>query len=185
MSMSDPNQPAQPDRRQFLQGLLAVGCGALAGLVPVGAGLFFCGDPLSRKSQTTRDAVRITSLEALPGDGSPRKFTVLANMTDAWNKFLQTPIGAVYLRRVGPQKVEALNVVCPHAGCFVDYLAAKRSYRCPCHRSTFTLNGAISDPRSPSPRGLDTLEAEVRHGNEVWVKFQNFIAGQKAKIPAA
>jgi menaquinol-cytochrome c reductase iron-sulfur subunit len=182
--VSDPSQPVCLERRYFIKSVFAVICGALAGLVPASIGVYFFTDPLNRKSKAG-DLVRITQMEALPTDGTPRKFTVTASMTDAWNKFPRTPIGAVYLRRTGEKKIEALNVVCPHAGCFVDYLPGKQEYLCPCHRSTFTLNGAIRDPHSPSPRGMDALEVELRNDNEIWVKFQNFVAGQKAKIPTA
>ena len=37
-------------------------------------------------------------------------------------------------------------------------------------------------PASPAARGLDSLEVEVRNRREVWVKFQNFEAGQAKKI---
>ena len=43
------------------------------------------------------------------------------------------------------------------------------------------LNSAIADPKSPSPRGMDELEAVVRDG-EVWVRFQNFRKGSSDKI---
>jgi menaquinol-cytochrome c reductase iron-sulfur subunit len=120
----------------------------------------------------------------VPEDGVPRKFPVLASRVDAWNKSPETAIGAVYLRRAQGEKLRAFNVVCPHAGCFVDFLASKDSFLCPCHNSTFALDGKINDPRSPSPRGMDELEVEVRNDSEVWVKFQNFRAGVVEKIPA-
>jgi Rieske Fe-S protein len=58
------------------------------------------------------------------------------------------------------------------------------SYLCPCHNSTFALDGKINDPDSPAPRGLDELAVEVRKNGEVWVKFQNYRAGVSEKIPA-
>jgi menaquinol-cytochrome c reductase iron-sulfur subunit len=67
----------------------------------------------------------------------------------------------------------------------VDYLADKGHYLCPCHNSTFTLAGKVQDPASPAPRGLDSLDVEVRGGKEIWVKFQNFQAGNAEKIPVA
>jgi len=76
-------------------------------------------------------------------------------------------------------------VVCPHAGCFVEYKPAGRRYVCPCHASSFGLDGAIADPASPSPRGLDELAVEMRAGGEVWVLFQNFQAGTREKVPVA
>ena len=63
----------------------------------------------------------ITTLDTLPKDGTPQKFAIIAGRVDAWNKLPNAPIGAIYLRRVGEKGVEAINVVCPHAGCFVDF----------------------------------------------------------------
>src|SRR5581483_1471657 len=90
--------------------------------------------------------------------------------------------GAVYLRRTKDDKITALNVLCPHAGCFVDYMPGKGNYLCPCHVSSFTIEGKIDSPGSPSPRGLDELEVQVRN-TEVWVVFQNFQAGRPEKVP--
>jgi len=181
--MNDPNIASPPvGRRNFFKSFLATVIGAVLGAVPVIAGLQVFFDPLRRKG-AINSAVRITGLEALPDDGVPRKFPVLANRIDAWNKFTQIPIGAVYLRRTGNQ-VQALNAVCPHAGCNVDFLQERNIYLCPCHNSTFTVAGNIGNPSSPAARGLDSLDVELR-GDEVWVKFQNFEAGRKEKIPAA
>ena len=173
------------DRRGFFQRMLSILIGGIITVVPAAAGLMVLLDPLRRRTAGTGAAVRVTSLEALPQDGVPRKFPVIADRTDAWNKFLNVPVGAVYLRRTGDDKVEALNVVCPHAGCFVDFENANGRFHCPCHNSTFTLAGKIADRSSPAPRGLDSLDVEIRGGKEVWVTFQNYLAGRAEKIPVA
>ena len=80
--------------------------------------------------------------------------------------------------------VRARNVACPHAGCFVEYRSGRNHYFCPCHNSSFGLDGKVQDPKSPSPRALDDLKVEIRNGGEVWVTFQNFRAGVHDKIPA-
>jgi hypothetical protein len=46
------------------------------------------------------------------------------------------------------------------------------------------MDGKINDPKSPSPRALDTLPVEIR-GEEIYVTFQNFRAGVAEKIPEA
>ena len=161
---------------------MAAFIGALAGLVPIVTGWLVFLDPLRRKSETG-DAVRVTSLNALPEDGLPRRFAVVASHRDAWNRMPHVPVGAVYLRRTGEGRVQAFNVICPHAGCFVDFNPSAKAYHCPCHNSSFALDGRIADPKSPSPRGLDELEVEIRNQNEVWVKFRNFRAGEKEKVP--
>ena len=163
---------------------MAVILGVIAGLVPIGAGLAVIFDPIRRKAGAN-NAIRVATLSALPADGVPRRFQVIANRTDAWNKYPEVPIGAVYLRRVGEKEVTALNVACPHAGCFVDFSSAKGLFLCPCHNSSFAVNGSISERNSPSPRPMDSLEVEIRNGTEIWVRFQNFQAGEKAKVAMA
>ena len=191
--MTNPMHPEQPtpseSRRDFCAKAGSVVLGGLITAVPAAAGVAVVLDPLRRKSNGGA-FLRVTTLEALPNDGVPRKFPILASKTDAWTRTALTPVGAVYLRRNGDRPPEALNVVCPHAGCFVDYVptetaTAKVGYYCPCHNSAFGLDGRITDPQSPSPRAMDTLEVQVRNGKEVWVKFQNFQAGHAEKIPAA
>jgi menaquinol-cytochrome c reductase iron-sulfur subunit len=184
MTKPENGSPPALGRRGFLKRLLAGVISAVLGLVPVAAGLTVLLDPLRRKAGSD-DAVPVAALDALPEDGVPRKFPVLATRTDAWNKFTQVPVGAVYLRRLSGGKLQAFNVVCPHAGCFVDFDAERGGFLCPCHNSTFTVEGRISDRSSPSPRGLDSLEVEVRGGKMVWVKFRNFQAGRAEKVPVA
>jgi Rieske Fe-S protein len=93
-------------------------------------------------------------------------------------------VGAVFLRRTpGESPVQAFNVICPHAGCLVDYTPGEDSFLCPCHNSRFALDGRVENQASPSPRGLDALETVVRNGDEVWVRFRNFRVGIKEKVP--
>ena len=153
-------------------------------VAPLASGVMVVLDPLRRKSEKGGPLL-VTSLSSLPEDGQPRKFAVVATRADAWNRNPAVPIGAVYLRRTGPKTVQAFNVVCPHAGCFVDFVPARQGYFCPCHNSSFSLEGRINDPRSPSPRGLDELQVEIRNDSEVWVHYQNFLAGHEQRIPVA
>jgi menaquinol-cytochrome c reductase iron-sulfur subunit len=176
--------PPPTGRRGFFKEALAVAIGAALTLVPMTAGLAVFLDPLRRKSAARENFVKVATLDALPGDGVPRKFPVLASRTDAWNKYNNVPIGAVYLRRSDGNQVQALNVVCPHAGCFVDFSAERGNFLCPCHNSAFSMDGTLK-PGSPSPRNLDTLKVEIRNENEVWVAFQNFEAGRADKVPLA
>ena len=180
--MVNPTDPPSPERRDFLKKACAVGLGTATVLVPLAAGVTVLLDPLRRKT-AAGEKMLITTLDTLPRDGTPQKFAIIASRVDAWNKLPNAPVGAIYLRRTGDLTAEAINVVCPHAGCFVDFRADKKDYYCPCHNSAFSIDGKIADPASPSPRGLDTLEVEIRGGREVWVLFQNFQTAKKAKVP--
>ncbi len=183
MHSSVPEQTGS--RREFFTKIAAVLSGAAAVAVPIAGGLTVVLSPLLRKSAAANGGllVRVTTLEAVPADGLPRKFPVLADRTDAWNKYPQVPVGAVYLRRTSGAVVEALNAVCPHAGGFVDYVSQCNCFICPLHNSRFALDGAIQDPKSPAPRAMDSLPVEIR-GEEIWVRFENFQAGIAQKVAA-
>jgi menaquinol-cytochrome c reductase iron-sulfur subunit len=186
LTMATPREqePSASGRRGFIKRLLAGAIGAVLGLVPAAASLKFFLDPLRRKS-SVGEAVRVASLDALPADGVPRKFPVIADREDAWNKFANVPVGAVYLRRTPEGQLAAFNVVCPHAGCFVDFKPESGNFLCPCHDSLFTVDGKVANPASPAARPLDSLEIELRNEKEIWVRFQNYEAGKAQKIPVA
>jgi menaquinol-cytochrome c reductase iron-sulfur subunit len=168
-------------RRGFLAKFLAIVCGGLATLVPVGAGVFAFLDPLRRKSAAAA-FLPVAKLTAIPDDGVPRQFPIVTDRVDAWTGFAAEPVGAVYLRRAkGSDAVEALSATCPHAGCFVEMEGTGRCFRCPCHNSTFTLDGGIVSP-SPSPRPMDALECRVTKSGEVEVKWEKFRAGIADKV---
>jgi menaquinol-cytochrome c reductase iron-sulfur subunit len=170
-------------RRTFLTNTLALVTGGLALAAPALSGLAALLNPLRTKSKAGQ-FIRVASLDTLTEAGPPQAVSVVADRTDAWNRFPNEPIGALFLQRTGPDRVEALSVVCPHAGCSVQYEPAKGEFFCPCHSASFDLAGKRLDETSPSPRDLDTLETEVR-GNEVWVRFQNFRAGIAEKVEEA
>lgn len=179
--MSDASSNDCGSRRDFLQEGLSIAIGGAVVAVPAVAGLVAWSDPLRRVTGVA-GFVKVATLDALPADGIPRRFAVVADKVDAWTRMPSVPVGAVYLRRTAEKVIAALNTVCPHAGCAVDYQSARGCYFCPCHNSTFGVDGSINDPNSPSPRAMDSLEVDLR-GNEVWVRFQNFQAGHADKRP--
>jgi len=188
LSAGAPAEPtsACPNRRRSF---LAVFLGGILGVFPLLTGLVVFFDPLRRRGNQG-NWIRIATLDALPDDGIPRQFEVIADKQDAWNKYLNQPIGAVYLvRQPGAEKVSAFNATCPHAGCFIGYQSQQKHFACPCHKSTFDLAGVRLSKRSPSPRDMDSLEAEVRvadsqsGGKELWVKYTDFRIAIEEKIP--
>jgi Rieske Fe-S protein len=169
------------ERRGFLTKILAMICGGVATLPPVAAGVWAFLDPLSRRGRGGT-FLPVTDLSAVPDDGVPRQFAVVSDRVDAWTGFAAEPIGAVYLRRErGSPVVEALSATCPHAGCFVEMADGDRCFRCPCHNSSFTLDGGIVHP-SPSPRPMDGLECRVAGNGTIEVRFEKFRAGIAEKV---
>lgn len=182
--MSESESSTAPSRRSFLKEAAACAVGACCVGVPAVAGLVAWLDPLAQDGSSGEVATRVATLDALPADGTPQRVTVVRGRSDAWTRDGAVPVGAIYLRKTGERTVQALHSMCPHAGCFVDYQAARGVFFCPCHDSTFAVDGSINDPHSPSPRGLDALEVELK-GDEVWVVFRNYRTGIQQKVPVS
>jgi menaquinol-cytochrome c reductase iron-sulfur subunit len=179
--MTETNIPLH-ERRSFLAKLFAIVGGGIALLVPTAVGLASFLNPLRQKGQS--GDFKLTTLETLPEDGTPMRFPIIVQeRIDAWSHYPHESIGAVYLRRLksndGKPRVQAMQVICPHAGCSIAYEPGEKGgkFYCPCHGANFDLAGARTDQKSESPRDMDALEAEIRNGNEVWVKYQAFVVG--------
>jgi menaquinol-cytochrome c reductase iron-sulfur subunit len=179
--MASKDIPPRSDRRTIVKAA-AILIGGIITAIPPLAGISVLLDPLRRKSDV-RGFVRVGGIASLPESGEPRKLPVLDTQIDAWNKTPNVPVGAVYVQKTGEDSVRVLNAVCPHLGCSVGYSAEQKHFLCPCHKSSFSADGSILDPRSPSPRAMDELEAEIRGNGEIWVRFQNFRKGVPEKIP--
>lgn len=183
--MEKPAVEEMPARRSFFREAFALGLGGIATAVPFISGLVFYLNPLKKKKgQADEKFIRVTTLDSLPADNVPRQFPVIGAKTDAWTRTEASPLGAVFLRRTVEGEIRAFSVICPHAGCFVEYVGREKNrFLCPCHNSEFALNGDIASPGSPSPRGLDPVDVEIRNDSEVWVHFQKFQSGTHDRIP--
>jgi menaquinol-cytochrome c reductase iron-sulfur subunit len=157
-----------------------------AGLVlvlPAGAHIL---SPL-RKTRSEGSFESLTHLSQLQV-GVPRSFAIIEERRDAWVHYPREPVGSVWLIRQpegAPERVVAFTSECPHLGCAVNLGADGKSFLCPCHTSSFDLDGK---PRNQvPPRAMDMLEVKLGEGAdpEVRVKFQRFRAQTEEKVPLA
>jgi menaquinol-cytochrome c reductase iron-sulfur subunit len=184
--------PEGPPRRNVIAAFFAVIIGGIVSLFPLAAGALVFLDPVLKKKPgkatsegneghgSDKPFLRVASLDSIPADGKPVQVPVLSDLVDAWNREVNQPVGAVYLIRNGDE-VKCFNSICPHAGCFVGYTGDRNVFLCPCHTSSFELDGKRILP-SPSPRDMDALpvDAEKLKQGEVWVQFMNFYPGKAA-----
>jgi Rieske Fe-S protein len=156
-------------------GVLGAGVGASV-LGPVAGVAAF---PLGNDTITGSDAFIPTGLERTTFGEQPTKVDLYADKVDAWNRVVGVKIGSAWvLEREG--ELVALPTVCPHLGCGLDYLGDENKFYCACHKSWFTLDGAVED--GPSPRPMDALELQVDE-QLVSIRYQRFKQGIESKEP--
>jgi menaquinol-cytochrome c reductase iron-sulfur subunit len=172
-------RPATDEGRRSLLKKVGAAIAALLGATVAAPVLALLGSPLKRVA-TDEESLPVGKIERLP-EGVPVRADVVAPLRrDAWARYENVPLGAVWLIRHGTE-VRALSPTCPHAGCFVDWQAARGAFACPCHGSAFDLAGTCTG--GPSPRAMDSLETTVENGN-VKVRFQRFRLARANKEPA-
>ena len=111
----------------------------------------------------------------------PMNMKIVDAKVDAWTKFPPTEIGAVWIIMDKDKKLTAFTSICPHLGCGINWDENSEKFICPCHDSFFDIEGRVLS--GPSPRGMDTLETEIKDG-KIFVKYQKMRLGVSEKLPA-
>ena len=176
MASSDEADP----RRGFLKVVVAA-ASATIGFVAALPALALLSHPLRRKTITGGDEpirVRPTPSELPPG--MPVRVELVADRQDGWARLEKVKVGAAWLVRSAGGQIRAFSTVCPHLGCGIDWDARAEKFACPCHQSTFALDGACLN--GPSPRDLDELDV-VTTASEIRVRYQRFRPASKLKEP--
>jgi Rieske Fe-S protein len=193
-SNDSPGGTQDTERRSFLSTCGAIGAGTLVAAFPFAAGWGVVTAPGRGRKSSSDDGdndgfVRVCPLDAVPADGTPQPFPVVADVVDAWTRAPNQRIGEVFLSRSdkdGKPHVLALTAACPHLGCAVEFSGTNGQYECPCHASGFAKDG--KKLFGPSLRGLDELDVKLEgegSATEVWVRFERFRAGVAERIPVA
>jgi menaquinol-cytochrome c reductase iron-sulfur subunit len=170
-----------PDRRRFLKvTTCALGAGAGIALVVPAVRIF-----LAPATETTvtgpTTPLDVGLIDKFRIGAEPRKVEVIAPIVkDAWTAARDVVLGAAYIRRTAPDKVEALSAVCPHLGCAIGWESAAGSFLCPCHDSRFQPDGTRMT--GPAERGLDPLPVSIVDGRLqlTWVRYR---AGSTSREP--
>jgi Rieske Fe-S protein len=138
------------------------------------------GDPSGGGTAPGLPIAEVGEVPDLDQGAAPLRAAVVATgMRDAWNRLDQTKLGSVYVGKRS-SGLTALSATCPHAGCGIDYDEGAKKFVCPCHNSTFALDG--SRLSGPSPRDMDRLDVSVQ-GSTVFCQFQRFRLALKQKVP--
>ncbi len=173
------------ERRTALRAVGGMILSAL-GFALLAPSFLFLADPLyrrRRRGKATATRVVVAQVEQIPdldaGATPLRAPAVAVGIRDAWNRLDSTKLGSVFL---GKQRgaLTCLSSACPHAGCGVDFDEKQRQFVCPCHNSTFALDGRRQS--GPAPRDMDRLDVSIE-GDTVYCLFQRFRPATAKKVP--
>lgn len=133
---------------------LTAGCGVLA----------LCGAACSN-SQATGQPTPSTSGSSgvTPTKAPPRALAAVSDIPPDAPLDVSSAVGAPTFLVLSEGSIRALSGVCTHAGCTVAWHQDVMHFVCPCHRGTYTLQGAVVS--GPPPRPLDQLQIRIKSEN--------------------
>jgi menaquinol-cytochrome c reductase iron-sulfur subunit len=160
--MAEPRPPGAT-RRRFLAIATAALGGAVGAVLAVPLVRAFL-HPVGKKTViSAAEPVDVIALDALAPGAAPTKVQIAArSVRDAWSVTRDVPLGSAWVRRTAAGDVQAFSSACPHLGCAIGFDPAANVYKCPCHRSAFSVEGEKLE--GPSKRGLDPLPVKVEDG---------------------
>jgi len=153
----NPSEPAASRRRilKWASGCATFVVAAVAGLdyffprlrrwVGLGGGYPF--QPVAAVDSLPTGKWKLVSFDVDENDGGKK----VRRKHSAWVR-----------RGDGPNAIDVLSPVCPHAGCQVIWRPEKSSFVCPCHGGTFDADGRLKS--GPPRQSLDTLDFRVEAG---------------------
>ncbi len=116
----------------------------------------------------TASALLASCISQEKGEPQPAEVTILpGDVPQAGSNPLRNAPGRFYLINNGDGLL-ALSTRCTHQGCNVDWESDKSRFHCPCHGSTFDLNGV--ETGGPAPRPLDLMTVTVQADESVLIR---------------
>ena len=98
---------------------------------------------------------------------------------DGWDKTRQSRSIWVLAKGAATGDMKVLSPICTHLGCPIGWSASTSQFKCPCHGGIFNEAGDLVS--GPPPRGMDSLEFQIRDGH-LWVRWQDFRTGLNEKL---
>ncbi|HUS06007.1 MAG TPA: ubiquinol-cytochrome c reductase iron-sulfur subunit [Bryobacteraceae bacterium] len=141
------------DRRAFhlsvIYGLGAIITGALT--IPAAIYLFF--PPRVKKTANWVEAGDLAQMHPK----IPEEVVFRRNRIDGWK--VTSEKSTAWVVKTGEAEAVAFAPQCTHLGCAYHWDEQNKNFLCPCHTSTFGLDGSVLS--GPAPRPLDRYEIKL------------------------
>ena len=111
------------------------------------------------KTQRENQWVEAADLAQLP-DKTPEEVSYREKRVDGWK--VTTEKTTAWVVKESNTDVVAFSPQCTHLGCAYHWVAEKNYFLCPCHTSTFAIDGRVLS--GPAPRPLDRYEVKIEDG---------------------
>ncbi len=143
-----------PDRRSFHVSVIYAMWAVITGALSLPAAIYLLIPPKSKKN--TSEWIEAGDISQLKPN-VPEEFVFRRNRLDGWK--VTSEKTTAWVIKQGDADVVAFTPQCTHLGCAYSYDDKNKEFLCPCHTSTFGLDGKVLT--GPAPRALDRYETKI------------------------
>lgn len=141
------------DRRRFYITVIYGLWGLIGAALGIPAAIYLLVPPKLRREGEWVEAATVSQLP----ENAPEEVTFRRNRVDGWK--VTSEKTSAWVVRTGQNQVVAFAPQCTHLGCAYHWDEHNHNFLCPCHTSTFALDGRVLS--GPAPRPLDRYEVKV------------------------
>ena len=156
--MEMPNGTTTNRRNFFVTAIFGL-TGLITAALGIPAAAYLLLPPHTRKQGEWTEAGDLTGLRV----NSPEEMVFRRTRVDGWKVTSEKATAWVVKTE---KEVVAFAPQCTHLGCAYHWEEQTKEFLCPCHTSTFSLDGQVTN--GPAPRPLDRYEVKV-DGNKLLV----------------
>jgi menaquinol-cytochrome c reductase iron-sulfur subunit len=143
-------------RRSFYSAAIAGLGGLMTAVLALPAAAYLLIRPKSQKQADFVPAADLTQLTV----GKPEEVVFRRTRVDGWRVLNEK--STAWVLRKDEQNVIAFAPQCTHLGCAYHWDEKANNFLCPCHTSTFSIDGKVLS--GPAPRPLDRLATKIDQG---------------------
>jgi menaquinol-cytochrome c reductase iron-sulfur subunit len=143
-------------RRTFYSAVIAGLGGLMTAALAAPAAAYLLIRPKSQKQSDFVPAADLSQLTV----GKPEEVVFRRTRVDGWRVLNEK--STAWVLRKDDRNVIAFAPQCTHLGCAYHWDEKEQNFLCPCHTSTFSIDGTVLT--GPAPRPLDRLVTKIDQG---------------------
>jgi menaquinol-cytochrome c reductase iron-sulfur subunit len=145
--------PAEPTRRQFHLTFIYSLSAAMAAMVSIPAFAYLFLPPRAHREEQWVDAADLTQLPL----NNPQEVSYRTTKVDGWK--VSSEKATAWVVKTADNQAIAFGPQCTHLGCAYHWDEGKKNFLCPCHTSSFAIDGRVLG--GPAPRPLDRYAVKI------------------------
>ena len=147
------NQHQGPGRRGFHLAMIYGLWGVITSALTLPAAVYLLFPPKAKKTTQWVDAADLTQIQPK----APEEVVFRKNRVDGWK--VTSEKSTAWVVKLADNQAIAFSPQCTHLGCAYHWDENNKNFLCPCHTSTFDMEGKVLS--GPAPRPLDRFQVRI------------------------